>query len=172
MEQWEINLRNQLSGKKEKKESVVYSQNFAMPENKNNILVFGLIILGFAILFTMDYKTGLITNLFKKGTSSVSVQKDAVEEDQQEIEPVNTNELENLKVDLEKLQSKVKFNNERIILMGMLLNENFSILKLDKDKDDFIFFDRKWKLKGWPQNVILTESDKEWLKSYIVEKNQ
>ncbi|RTK96336.1 MAG: hypothetical protein EKK64_04360 [Neisseriaceae bacterium] len=164
MEQWEINLRNKLSGKKEQP---VYVQEFSMPNDKSNILLIGLIILGFAVLFTANYKTGFVTNFFNKE----EVKEQISQEEEEDLVVEESNNLDDLKSELEALQSKVKFNNERIVLMGLLLNENFSILKGDKDKDEFLFFDRKWKLKGWPKNISLTDEDKKWLEKYISEKN-
>lgn len=158
MEQWEINLRNKLAGKQEK--PVVYAQNISLPNNKSNIFIIGLLVLGLAVLFTANYKTGFISNFFEK--EEIVNEEEIVEQ---------SSDLEEIKSELESIHSKVKFNNERIILMGLLLNENFSILRGEKDKADLLFFDRKWKLKGWPKHISLTESDKEWLEKYIVEKN-
>lgn len=168
MEQWEINLRNELAGKKEK--PVVYSQNLSMPNSNHNILIVALIVLGLAVLFTFNYKTGVITNFFN-GEKIEKIEETNQSEEEKSLETPSS-DLQDIKLELEKISSKVKFNNDRIVLMGLLLNENFSILRGDKDKSDLVFFDRKWKLKTWPKNISLTDEDKEWLKKYIVETEE
>jgi hypothetical protein len=51
--------------------------------------------------------------------------------------------------------------------MGLLLNENFTMIMNGKDASDFVFFNRDWTLDRMPKYIEMTEDDKEYLKKFI-----
>ena len=69
------------------------------------------------------------------------------------------------------MQAKLNINSTKIGLMGLLLNENFTMIMRGADSNDFIFFNRDWTLDREPKYIELTEDDKEYLKK-LVRPNQ
>ncbi len=72
-------------------------------------------------------------------------------------------ELEKVNAELEK---KCLWNSQRIGLMGIMLNENFMLIKNNQNKD-FIMLSRDWKITKMPKNLELTELDKEILQQFL-----
>jgi hypothetical protein len=71
------------------------------------------------------------------------------------------------KINLEKLTSKLKWNSDRITLMGIMFNENFLIVRNNHFKGHLIFFNRDWTLDQVPHYVQLSDDDKEYLRKFI-----
>ena len=98
-------------------------------------------------------------------------------------EPISPDaEVAKIKTDLEKyksenkstidaIQAKLNTNSTKIGLMGLLLNENFTMIMRGADASDFVFFNRDWTLDRLPKYIELTEDDKEYLKKYINQKD-
>jgi len=70
---------------------------------------------------------------------------------------------------LEELAKKLDITSNRVILMGMLLNENFNMLEQNV-QDNFMYFNADWTLDRMPRYLQLSESDIEYLRKYT--KNQ
>jgi len=57
-------------------------------------------------------------------------------------------------------------------LMGLLLNENFMIVRNNYNKGHLIFFNRDWTLDQMPHYLELTDDDKEYLKKFVKPSGQ
>lgn len=184
LEQWEINLRRQLEGKvnstkqnwedKLVKEIQPMSNTTEKAKDNNNIvLMVLLIILGVSMLFAYDAKSGGKVKSWFASESSVQ-SSDSSKFDAEiallrsEIQKVATDN--NAKLD--NLTTKVQWSNDRLTLMGLLLNENFMIVRNNYDKGKLIFFNRDWTLDKMPHYVQLSDDDKEYLKKFVKESVQ
>jgi hypothetical protein len=131
-----------------------------------------LVIIGLATILVYDNKTG---NHFKNWIFSSFQTKQSVSVVKEEtFDP----ELVKLKSDIDKfklenkssldaINAKLNVNSSKIGLMGLLLNENFSMIMKGADASDFIFFNRDWTLDRMPKYIELTEDDKEYLKKFV-----
>lgn len=59
--------------------------------------------------------------------------------------------------------------NNKITLMGMVLNNNTYILKNDYPAQDMVFINPDWTLSQFPKYLDLDESSKQLLKRYVRE---
>ena len=55
----------------------------------------------------------------------------------------------------------------RSMLMGLLLNENFNIIKQDESKDEMVFFNSDWTLNKMPSHIELSDEDRDYLRKYV-----
>jgi len=198
LEQWEIDLRRQLEGKvnntkptqtwEEKlvEEIQPLPRNTEKPKDTNNTIVMLvlLIILGCATLFAYDAKSGgriqsWFASLGTKSSDEPIVQQPSVSggpnnydaeiaslrSDIQRIDADN-------KAKLDKLTTKVQWNSDRLTLMGLLLNENFMIVRNNYNKGHLIFFNRDWTLDQMPHYLELSDDDKEYLKKFVKPSGQ
>lgn len=76
-------------------------------------------------------------------------------------------DLDAQKAEWEKLVAKVRWNGDRIVLLGMLHNENFLIVRNNADRRHLIFFNRDWTINSLPRYLQLTEEDKQYLQKYV-----
>jgi hypothetical protein len=197
LEQWEIDLRRQLEGKvnntkpkdtweqKLVEEIQTLPRNIEKPKDTNNTIVMLvlLIILGVATLFAYDAKSGdkvqsWFASLGTKSSDEPIFQQPSVSgpknydaeiaslrSDIQKVDADN-------KVKLDNLTTKVQWNNDRLSLMGLLLNENFMIVRNNYNKGHLIFFNRDWTLDQMPHYLELTDDDKEYLKKFVKPSGQ
>ena len=175
LEQWEKDLRRQLTGIKAVRESwendlahdiadVPYKKSV---KNNTNVFVACLIVLTFLILFAYDHKTGAIQQWWKT-ISNKSHDNDI--ENLKSIVSQHQVELESQQQSLEKLQVRTKNNTEKINLSGILMNENFTIIRNEADRKQLIFFNRDWTIDKMPQHLNLSDEDKEYLQKYYQSK--
>jgi hypothetical protein len=131
------------------------------------------LILGITIVWIYDDKTG---GKIKSSIMSTFHSKENVKPEEKEL--ISDAEVAKLKTELEKfrsenktvidaIQAKLNSNSSKIGLMGLLLNENFTMIMNGKDASDFVFFNRDWTLDRMPKYIEMTEDDKEYLKKFI-----
>jgi hypothetical protein len=190
LEDWENELRKQFEETEEKSASEKYVDS--VPQQKNKIEVPSpvivpvtenkdsstfvffvlLVIIGLATILVYDNKTG---NHFKNWIFSSFQTKQSVSVVKEEIfdpelvklkSDIDKFKLEN-KSSLDAINAKLNVNSSKIGLMGLLLNENFSMIMKGADASDFIFFNRDWTLDRMPKYIELTEDDKEYLKKFV-----
>lgn len=182
---WEDKLVEEIEDLPQVRERVEQKAN----DKKNNTLVMLvlLIVLGVATLFAYDSKSGgKIQAWIQARLSPACATQDptgpvigpnigpnpgpqsktydaeiaALRADIQRVDADN-------KANMDKLAAKVKWNGERITLMGMLLNENFMIVRNNYNKGHLIFFNRDWTLDQMPHYLELSDEDREYLKKYV-----
>ena len=154
-------------------------------DKKNNTLIMMvlLIVLGVDMLFAYDSKSGgkiqaWIMARFASSSApeqpgpsigpgpSTPKTKDydaeiaALRGDIQKMDAEN-------KANLDKLSKKVDWNSQRIVLMGMVLNENFMIVRNNYNRGHLIFFNRDWTIDQMPHYLELSDDDREYLKKYV-----
>lgn len=184
LEQWEIELQNQLHDSVEKLKSPEVHQEVQENEPeipKNTIkesqdtgssipFMILLMILSIVMLYFYDNKTG---GKVRDWIGSHFSSKNEVEkQEKQEFDLSKYKEMyEKLSSEqrsqLDALQNKVSSLRDKVMLMGLLLNENFNILKQDENKDEMVFFNRDWTLDKLPSHIDLSDEDKEYLKKYV-----
>jgi hypothetical protein len=201
LEQWEIDLRNQLlegsqsereweerlrnelqdvpSRKKRKKETpTIKKENVVVVEKnkKKSDGVLGYYLIIFVLLamslFIYNQKSGgAITKWFG---NRIQISPELPASSKPAIPPNKSTEVTQLqadvakiKQDMEVLTSKVKWNSDRITLMGMVLNENFVITGNNYDRSHLIFFNADWTIDKMPKYLELQEKDKEYLKKFV-----
>jgi hypothetical protein len=76
-------------------------------------------------------------------------------------------DMAKMKQDMETMNGKLKWNSDRITLMGMLLNENFVILGNNYDRSDLIFFNSDWTINKMPRYLQIQEKDREYLQKFV-----
>ena len=187
LEDWEVELKNQFQNNSSTNEptpvpntaqseesvpqpspeTVVTSQ-----DNSNSLPFFILlIILTAAIIYVYDNKTGgkfgdWISSHFSNKPVIEKVENKKVEVEQPKSKPEPQFNVEQ-KAQLDALQAKVGTLRDKVMLMGLLLNENFNIIKQNDNKDDMVFFNRDWTLDKMPSHIELSDEDKEYLQKYI-----
>jgi hypothetical protein len=197
LEQWEIDLQNQLrriepdvtKPMPEIKSEVVIpnisTPNLEEPKdtvpapisNGNSgtmqfLLLF--VILFIATLFVYDNKTGGKLKTWVSSHFSNKIEK----VEKIDNKKTNDSDLFKLRSDFEKftnenksqldaLTNKVGSIRDKVMLMGLLLNENFNIIKQGENKEEMVFFNRDWTLDKMPTHIELSDEDREYLKKYI-----
>ena len=181
LEQWEIDLRKQLDKKvntpkhvktlEDKIVETIQGTTTVVPSkpagNNTSLMMVLLIVLGLAMLFAYDEKSGggfqsWVTSKFHPVADDVVLPKTQ----NTEIAALQS-DIQRIEADNQKLAAKVKFNTDRLNLMGMLLNENFTIMKNNYDKNNLMFFKRDWTFDQMPRHITLTDEDREYLKKFV-----
>jgi hypothetical protein len=173
LEQWEIDLRNQLS-EDSQKESFIKNEQSKQKEENFLTHYFVISILLFAIFFVYSQKSnGFISNWFSSVIES-DKSENPFENFPNSISSDNSSDIHQIRLDIEKLRqdfdamnNKLKWNSDRINLMGMLLNENFVIVSNGYDRSNLIFFNSDWTINKMPQYLDIQEKDKEYLQKFI-----
>jgi hypothetical protein len=198
LEDWEKELRNEYGSPEVKAEPTPSAQSAPVPVQEPKVeepkvkikpvddkskdsgtwlFLVLFLILGITIVWIYDDKTG---GKIKSSIMSTFHSKENVQPEEKEL--ISDAEVGKLKNELEKfrsenktaidaIQAKLNSNSSKIGLMGLLLNENFTMIMNGKDASDFIFFNRDWTLDRMPKYIEMTEDDKEYLKKFI-RKNQ
>jgi hypothetical protein len=155
---------------------------------KNNSLVFVvlLVFLGLATLFAFDFKSGgTIRNWFMEKWSSQKCDDSKCDVPttsplkpwpstldaelarmRADIDALKTSQGKNQQ-DVDKLAAKVKYNSDRIALLGVVVNENFLIYRNNYDRGHLIFFNRDWTIDQMPHYIELSEQDLNYLKKFV-----
>jgi len=198
LEDWEKELRNEYGSPEVKAEPTPSAQSTPVPVQEPKVeepkveikpvddkskdsgtwlFLVLFLILGITIVWIYDDKTG---GKIKSSIMSTFHSKENVQPEEKEL--ISDAEVGKLKNELEKfrsenktaidaIQAKLNSNSSKIGLMGLLINENFTMIMNGKDASDFIFFNRDWTLDRMPKYIEMTEDDKEYLKKFI-RKNQ
>lgn len=188
IEQWEIDLRNQLlegsevqkewekkdspSRKKKKVQTVPMSIILKKEENLS----------GYYIVIFLLMAMGLFVYNQKSGGSLVNWVANRIKftESERNLPPVNVSppannadiarlklDVEEMKKDMETINSKSKWNSDRISLIGMLVNENFVILGNGYNRSDLILFNYDWTINKMPKYLQIQGKDKEYLQKFV-----
>ena len=180
IEQWEADLKRKLAAivvpKREQweedllKEIEEMDEEFPPPVKQINktttMFIVWLIILGFLVIFAYDRKTNAISQWFDRSTP-VAEEKPRPNSELAELRGIVRRNQADTTAALEKIQTKTKLNSERIILLGMLSNENAMIYRQNYDKNDLIFLNRNWTLDQMPKHLQMTPEDREYLKKFV-----
>lgn len=191
LEKWERDLRKQLIGVKSIKEpweEALIEEIKYVPQQKpkNNLFLIGCVIFLTALMISFFlYKKGLLVHLDSlgwPGRGPISKQefKTKIEDpvDFHDTIAKNQEDIAELYKIIEEIQNKlilntdkINSNSEKITLTGIILNENFTIIRNGHDKSHLIYFNRDWSLEKGPRYLDLTENDREYLKKYINSKD-
>lgn len=148
MENWELELRNQIkditTDQKELEPKIIKSKLSKKNQESDKLFYASVLVFFFvAILLILDFKFDLMSSFFSKPSLKMS--------------PAN-------KSSVEQVDSSYK---KRMFLLGVVFNENFSILKSNQNKKDLLILNKDWTIDRFPKNLELSEKDLEYLESMI-----
>lgn len=178
MEEWEVELKQQLSNVSTKPKSSLDNweeelrkQVSSVPPvqknkiNKTLIFLVLLIFLSIAVVFVFNHKTNnSLTNLFKQETPQKIEEK--IEEKKNNEFVSLKEQIKSLEEDRDRLSANCKKQAQQICLLGVLLNENFLIVRDGYEKNDIVLLNRDWKIKKFPKHLKLEQSDMEFLEKH------
>lgn len=187
--EWEERLRNELRDvpprrklpRKENKptrDNMKQSPFASKPKKKQDgyfgyyLVIFILLVAG---LFVYNQKTGgAITRWFENRIQIAPDRSVPQNPTLPTMPPDKSSEVAQLQVDVAKIKQdmdvltgKVKWNSDRITLMGMILNENFVIMGNNYDRSHLIFFNADWTIDKMPRYLEIQEKDKEYLQKFV-----
>jgi hypothetical protein len=167
LEQWEIDLRNQLNGVQgtvslETPQEVVVEET-VVKQTTDFVLYFALgCFLLVASLLLLDFKTNFISNLVRK-ENMVEIK---VDEETLAGAVSSVNAAPNLILEeLDSLKKKVKSHGDRIFILGVVSNENSTISKYNANKKEMISINKDWTLSRKPTHLSFTQEDMKYLES-------
>jgi hypothetical protein len=163
LEQWEVDLRNQLLGIQK---DVVDSKPEKEPLKKEPIdksfyLSFYIFIL-IALFFALDFKIDFLSKIFQN-SPKVEKKEEIIKEEPQVIQNV----LETEKI--AEIMEKIRKQDEKLFVLGIVVNENAVVLKNNLSKKDVLIIEKDWKLQNYPKYLKMSEKDKEYFNG--VKKN-
>jgi hypothetical protein len=181
MEDWEKELRDQFGDLPSPSEKILpkveEKTNVPLVSSSNSESspwMFFVLLIGLGILsiWLYDNKTNgsiksLLMSTFHNKQEPTEKKEQLKEIDVQKLKAELEKFKEENKTSLDAIQAKLSGNSTKIGLMGLLLNENFSMIMKGADPSDFVFFNRDWTLDREPKYIELTEEDKEYLKKLV-----
>jgi hypothetical protein len=167
LEQWEIDLRNQLNGVQgtvslETPQEVVVEEA-VVKQTSDLALYFALgCFLLVASLLLLDFKTNFISNLVRKD-NMVEIK---VDDEILAGAASNSNAAPNLILEeIDSLKKRVKSHGDKIFLLGVVSNENSTISKYNGNKKEMISINKDWTLSRKPTHLSFTQEDMTYLDS-------
>jgi len=158
LEQWEINLRKQLENVQSVKKEIKAIQEIKAINLTNDftfyISMFVFLILSF--IFFLDIKTDIFRFISIKENNNNQIYLD--QSQSKPPEPYSSDELE-------KIKERIKRQEEKTFLLGLITNENTFILKQGKSKKEMLNLNKNWTLNQRPIYLELTNKDIEYLES-------
>lgn len=144
------------------------------------------LVLTLTSLYIYDNKTGgnikkWATSFFHNSSSekkSDKVEKPKVQENKPEV--LDDAEIAKLRAEVAKIKTvnkaqydeimaKLNTVSNKVVLMGLMLNENFNIIGQNIDYGDLIYFNRDWTLDKMPKYIELSDEDRDYLRKFIKE---
>lgn len=171
MEQWEIDLRNQLENSNSNNLKPI-NQSVPQKAKSDSFLYFCFIILGIAILLAFNYKTnGFVKEKIDEWNSQeLEVEEKPVEEnkpiEEEKTEDIYLEKIKNIENDILELKISNKWVSDRVTVIGMVLNENFSIIRNNNDKQEIILLEKDWKMSRKPSHIQFSERSQEIADKY------
>ena len=182
--EWEERLRNELQNVPSRKKRKINVESKASPspsplvESKKKDTFFGyylvIFILVLMALFIYNQKSGGTISKWFKNRIQIAVpdrspQKPTLPSLPSD-KPIVTQlqaDVAKLKQDMDGLSGKVKWNSDRITLMGMVLNENFVIMGNNYNRSHLVFFNSDWTIDKMPKYLEIQDKDKEYLQKFV-----
>jgi len=138
-------------------------------------------VLALSSLYIYDGKTGgkmksWVASRFHTVPQEQNLKENkAVEQPKLEFEDA---EVAKLRTELYKLKNenksqydavmgKLNLVGNKVVLIGLLLNENFNIIRQSANYEDMVFFNRDWTLNKMPKYIDLSDDDREYLRKYV-----
>jgi hypothetical protein len=75
--------------------------------------------------------------------------------------------VETLKLAVQKIWDRTKWNTDRTILLSIVSNNNNYVIKNNYSKSELIFLNSDWTINKMPTVLNLDEADKEFLKQFV-----
>lgn len=162
IEQWEIDLRNQLENSIGDSKPPQEEKASSVSGSSKDYLLYSSMILFFVLsaLFILDFKTDFINKILhphikyevKTPDLNLVVIGDRVRATEERIS---------------KVEERIKSQEEKIFLLGVVSNENNFIAKNGLNKKDLLLLSKDWKIKKYPKHIILSDNDKKYLEKLV-----
>lgn len=178
--EWEERLRNELQNvpSRKKRKINVESKVNSLVENKKKDAFFGYYLVIFVLilmtLFIYNQKSGgTISKWFENRIQIASPDRSPQNPTLPSMppdKPIVTQlqaDVAKLKQNMDVLSGKVKWNSDRISLMGMVLNENFVIMGNNYNRSHLVFFNSDWTIDKMPKYLEIQDKDKEYLQKFV-----
>lgn len=81
-----------------------------------------------------------------------------------------TQDVQNLKEVVQLMWGKQKATTERLTLLGIIANQNFTVLERGLPKSEMIYLNADWTIDRMPSQLNLDEADKEFLRRYLKQR--
>jgi len=85
-------------------------------------------------------------------------------------DPRLTQDVQNLKEVTQLMWEKQKATTERLTLLGIIANQNFTVLERGLPKSEMLYLNADWTIDRMPSQLNLDEADKEFLRRYLKQK--
>lgn len=150
-EQWEIDLRKQLGGVPSKE-----VQSTPIPEKLDRTMIYLFLILVFLVVGVYAFANKeVVWQYLNPPCENKPIS--------QELEV--RSQIERLRIEQDKINKRLAWSNERLVLLATVQQENFAALK--NGDNNFIYFKGDWTINQMPRFLELTPEDKEFLKKYL-----
>jgi hypothetical protein len=164
LEQWEIDLRNQLGKVScDKEESKI---NIPKKDVNDNLFYISMILFFLlASIFVLDFKTDFINNIFNSSSKPVLIEKTPTEKTPTEKTPTEKTP-DRAGEDFSKIieiEEKIKAQEQKLFLLGIISNENGFIVKNGLNRKDMLLLKKDWKLTKYPKYINFSEVEKKYL---------
>lgn len=81
--------------------------------------------------------------------------------------PTLDKKVELLTVGTQKIWERTKWNTDSLILLSIINNNNYFVLKNNYPKSELIFLNSDWTINKMPTAVQLDDEDKEFLRKFV-----
>lgn len=146
MEPWEIELENKISS---------HRGDMSPKSNGSKGLLLSVALLCTLLLVVFSYKTR--PNFRSWVQSHFKIQESLVPKKPGAVDPEPKKQDKDGSVSGQDEQ--IKNLTKKINIMGIVTNENFSILQKKDPKAKFIFITHDWELSGTPENIEIKKED-------------
>lgn len=150
MESWESELENQISN---------HRVDMKTKPGGSKKLLLSVIVLSLFFSFVLSYKTrtdfrSWVQSHFKIQESLGSKKPGAVEPDPKKKDVPSRDDTLNKLI-------------EKINIIGIVMNENLSILQKRYPTSNFIFINHDWTLSGMPENIDIKKEDLGFIEDHV-----
>jgi len=153
MEQWEIDLNNQLG---DRMQPIIIVKK--IKRSGSGFLIF--IVFALLIFLAALYGYKKVSGFRLWVESHFKVEKN---KNYHEGKEVDKSHLDRIDV----IEEQLKKNSKRLNLLGISHNENFSILNKQNPNKKFILLNHDWSLDRMPENIEIQSEDKIFIDNNI-----
>jgi len=153
MEQWEIDLNNQLG---DRMQPIIIVKK--IKRSCSGFLIF--IVFALLIFLAALYGYKKVSGFRLWVESHFKVEKN---KNHHEGKEVDKSHLDRIDV----IEEQLKKNSKRLNLLGISHNENFSILNKQNPNKKFILLNHDWSLDRMPENIEIQSEDKIFIDNNI-----
>lgn len=154
MEPWEIELENEVNNKPQ---IIVVKQK----QSNHAFLYFVITMLILILCGTFAYKKVQKVRFWVQDHFKIENIKEITE--QKDLSIIDR---------IKKIEEELKKNSQRIVMLGISQNENFSILSNENPKNNFIILNHDWTLNRKPEHLQIEDEDQKFIDNNIKQSHK